>query len=70
MIRPSCKEEMQLLLLQKLFSVPITTPNAALRWDAVTISLEMQVAKKKLLFLHHLIILEESSLANKILVQS
>ena len=33
-----------------------------------TISLEMQVAKKKLLFLRHLFPLEESSLANEILV--
>ena len=60
-------EDIQHLLLRKLFSVPRTTPHVALRWDAGLISLEMQIAKKKLLFMYHLIKLEENSLANEML---
>lgn len=60
-------EDMQHLLLQKLFSVPRTTSHVAMRWDAGLISLEMQIAKKKLLFLFHLIKLDEDTLANEIL---
>ena len=60
-------EDIQHLLLRKLFSVPRTTPHVALRWDAGLISLEMQIAKQKLLFIYHLIKLEENSLANEML---
>ena len=59
-------ESIQNLLLQKIFSVPKTTPNAALRWDTGSISLEMQINKKKLLFLYHLIKMDEKSLAKEI----
>ena len=52
-------ENIQNLFLQKLFSVPKTTPQAALRWDTGSISLEMQVAKRKLLFLYHLIEIDQ-----------
>ena len=38
-----------------------------MRWDAGLISLEMQIAKQKLLFLHHLTKLKEDSLANEML---
>ena len=38
-------DDIQHLLLQKLFSVPRTTPHAALRWDTGTIYLEMQIVK-------------------------
>ena len=58
-------EDIQHLLLQKLFSVPRTTPHAALRWDTGATSLEMQIAKKKMLFLLHLIKLDEDSLAKE-----
>ena len=59
-------EDIQYLLLQRIFNVPRTTPRAALRWDTATISIEMQIAKRKMLFLHHLINLDESSLAKEI----
>ena len=59
-------ESIQNLLLQKIFSVPKTTPNAALRWDTGSVSLEMQINKKKLLFLYHLIKMDEKSLAKEI----
>ena len=35
-------EDIQYLLLQRIFSVPKTTPHAALRWDTRTGSLEME----------------------------
>ena len=60
-------EDVQYLLLQRIFQVPSTTPHAALRWDTGTISMEMQIVKRKLLFLHHLISLDDSSLAKEIL---
>ena len=50
----------------KLSTFLKTTPQAALRWDTGSISLEMQVAKRKLLFLYHLIEMSENSLANEI----
>ena len=59
-------EDIQYLLLQRIFNVPRTTPHAALRWDTATISIEMQIAKRKMLFLHHLINLDENSLAKEI----
>ena len=41
-------EDVQYLLLQRIFQVPSTTPHAALRWDTGTISMEMQIVKQKL----------------------
>ena len=60
-------EDIQHLLLQRIFSVPKTTPHAALRWDTGAVSLEMEITKRKLLILHHVINMDENSLAREIL---
>ena len=60
-------EDIQYLLLQRIFSVPKTTPHAALRWDTGTGFLEMKISKRKLLFLHHMINMDDKSLAKEIL---
>ena len=54
-------EDIQHLLLQRIFSVPKTTPHAALRWHTGAVSLEMEITKRKLLFLHHVINMDENS---------
>ena len=59
-------EDIQHLLLQRIFAVPKTTPHVALRWDTGAVSLEMEICKRKLLFLHHVINMDESSLAREI----
>ena len=60
-------EDIQLLLLQRLFAVPRTTPHAALLWDSGIISMQMQINKKKMSLLHHLLNLDEGSLAKEML---
>ena len=61
-------ESLQKTMLRSLLSVPNSTPCPALAWDTASISVEYRVYQKKLLFLFHLINLEESSLANEIFI--
>ena len=59
-------ENIQNILLRCLLSVPNSTPITALNWDCGFLSVEYRVYQKKLMFLHYLINLDKSSLANEI----
>jgi hypothetical protein len=59
-------ENLQNILLRCLLSVPNSTPIAGLHWDCGMISMEYRVYKKKIMFIHYLVYLDDESLANKI----
>ena len=49
-----------------MHSVPSSTPAVALSWDFGFLSMEYRVSLKKLMFIHYLLNLDKSSLANEI----
>ena len=59
-------ESLQRILLRCLLCVPNSTPVAALSWDSGLISLRYQIYQNKLMFIHHLMSLDPSSLASEI----
>ena len=59
-------ESLQCILLHCLLCVPNSTPIAALSWDSGFLSVRHRIHQKKLMFIHHLISLDKSSLANEI----
>ena len=59
-------EKLQTIMLRCLLSVPNSTPATALNWDSGLLSIKHRVYQKKLMFLHHLVYLDKSSLANEI----
>ena len=59
-------EELQCMLLRSILSTAKSTPKALLYWDTGVLPMAYRVEKNKLLFLHHLITLPESSLAKQI----
>ena len=59
-------EELQCMLLRSILSTAKSTPKALMYWDTGVLPMTYRVDKNKLLFLHHLISLPESSLAKQI----
>ena len=62
-------EDIQSTLLRSLFSTARSTPKALLYWDTVVLPMAYRVEEKKLLFIHHLISLPDSSLVKQFYVQ-
>ena len=60
-------EELQSTLYRMLLAVPKTTPVASLAWDMGGMKMKYRIILKKLLFLHHLKSLDDSTLANQVL---
>ena len=59
-------ESLQRILLCCLLCVPNSTPVAALSWDSGFLSVRYRIYQAKLMLIHHLVYLDESSLANEI----
>ena len=62
-------EDLQSMLLRTLFNTAKTTPRALLYWDTGVLPISYKIEQQKLLFLHHLVILSEDSLAKQIYIQ-
>ena len=62
-------EDLHSTLLRSLFSTARSTPKALLYWDTVVLPMAYRVEEKKLLFIHHLIPLPDSSLVKQFYVQ-
>ena len=58
-------EELQSMLLRSILSTAKSTPKALLYWDTGVLPMSYRVEEKKLLFLHQLISLPDSSLAKQ-----
>ena len=58
-------EELQSMLLRSILSTAKSTPKALLYWGTGVLPMSYRVEEKKLLFLHQLILLLDSSLAKK-----
>ena len=61
-------EELQNTFYRMLLSVPKSTPVPSLAWDMGAWKMKYRVIMKKLLFLHHLKRLDDSTLANQVLM--
>ena len=61
-------EELQNTLYRMLLAVPKTTPIASLAWDMGGIKMKFRIILKKLMFLHHLKSLDDSTLAKQVLI--
>ena len=59
-------ENLQYILIRSLLAVPNSAPLPALNWDVGQMSIEHEINKKKLMFLHYLINLDKSFLASEI----
>ena len=60
-------EDLQNTLYRMLLAVPKTTPVASLAWDMGGLKMKYIIIIKKLLFLHHLKSLDNSTLAKQVL---
>ena len=60
-------EDLQNTLYRMLLSVPRSTPVASLAWDLGGVKMKYRIIMKKLLFLHHLVGLDDQSLAKQVL---
>ena len=60
-------EDLQNTLYRMLLAVPKTTPVASLAWDMGGLKMKYRIILKKLLFLHHLKSLDNSTLAKQVL---
>ena len=60
-------EDLQNTLYRMLLAVPKSTPVASLAWDLGGLKMKNRIIIKKLLFLHHLVGLDEQSLAAQVL---
>ena len=60
-------EELQNTLFRMLLSVPKTTPVPSLAWDLGGMKMKFRIIMRKLLFLHHLTLLDDKSLAKQVL---
>ena len=56
-------DDLQLLFLRQLFGTPRTCPCPALLWDSGSTLMEHRIARRKLMFYHHLINLPKNTLA-------
>ena len=59
-------ENLQNTFLRCIFSVPTSTPTAALNWDSGFLSVEYRVSQKKLMLIHHLVNMEKNALASEV----
>ena len=59
-------EGLQIQFLRALFATPSSTPTPALCWETGTLTMANRIAKKKLLFFHHLLNLEPDTLAYEV----
>ena len=60
-------DELQNTFYRMILAVPKTTPVPSLAWDMGGLKMKFRIIMKKLLFLHHLNKLDESSLAKQVL---
>ena len=60
-------DDLQNTLYRMLLAVPKTTPEPSLAWDLGGMKMKFRIIMKKLLFIHHLVSLESSSLAKQVL---
>ena len=56
-------DDIQLLFLRQLFGTPRTCPSPALLWESGSTMMVHRIARRKLMFYHHLINLPENTLA-------
>ena len=59
-------EDLQLSLYRSLLNVPFTTPKAALLWEVGATKMSYRIKMQKLIFMNHILHLEEDSLAKQI----
>ena len=59
-------EDLQFTMYRTLLSTPKSTPPPALCWDFGSLSMKFRIIKKKLLFIHHVINMDETALAKQI----
>ena len=59
-------ENLQNTFLRNIVAVPTSAPISVLLWDSGCLSMENRVLKSKMLFLHHLVELDDESLAKQI----
>ena len=59
-------DNIQNFFLRNLLAVPDSTPTYIMYWDTGMLTMENRIRKSKLLFLHHLVGLEDQSLAKQI----
>ena len=59
-------EDMQNTLYRSLLNVPYTTPKAALIWEVGGVKMKFRIMMQKLIFMNHILHLEEDALAKQI----
>ena len=59
-------DELQNSLYKTLLNIPYTTPKAALIWEVGGMKIRLTILQSKLIFMNHIIHLEEGSLAKQI----
>ena len=59
-------EEIQNSLYRNLLNVPFTTPKASLIWEMGGIKMKFRIMQRKLIFMNHILHLEEDSLAKQV----
>ena len=59
-------EELQNSFYRNLLNVPFTTPKPALIWEVAGMKMKYRIMMSKILFLHHIISLDDDSLAKQI----
>ena len=60
-------DELQNTFYRMILAVPKTTPVPSLAWDMGGLKMKFRIMMKKLLFLHHLKLLDENTLAKQVL---
>ena len=62
-------DNVQNFFLRNLLAVPDSTPTYTMYWDTGMLTMENRIRKSKVLFLHHLVGLDEQSLAKQIFMR-
>ena len=62
-------DNVQNFFLRNLLAVPDSTPTYTMYWDTGMLTMENRILKSKVLFLHHLVGLDEQSLAKQIFMR-